>query len=187
MMQRLKQWIRSAGARSEAHTDAPELRVLMVCMGNICRSPTAEGVLRALLQRSALKGRVQVDSAGTHGYHTDEAPDARAIRHAALRGYDLSGLRARPVQSEDFNRFHLLLAMDEDNHAWLQRRAPAGASGRVALLMDYAPERVAARAVPDPYYGGPAGFEHVLDLVEAACGGLLDDWLARSAAGGALV
>jgi protein-tyrosine phosphatase len=186
MMRRLKQWIRGAGASPDARADAPELRVLMVCMGNICRSPTAEGVLRAMLQRSALKGRVQVDSAGTHGYHTDEAPDARAIRHAALRGYDLSRMRARPVQSEDFNRFHLLLAMDEDNQAWLLRRAPAGACGQVELLMDYAPDHAKTRAVPDPYYGGPAGFEHVLDLVEAACGGLVDRLLTRSAGGGPL-
>jgi protein-tyrosine phosphatase len=153
----------------------------MVCMGNICRSPTAEGVLRTKLRQAGLHSRVLVDSAGTHGYHTGEAPDPRAVRHAAQRGYDIAGLSARPVQPEDFLRFDWLLAMDEDNLAWLRKRAPARATERVALLMGHARRHAGVKAVPDPYYGTPAGFDHVLDLVEDACDGLVAQLLARSA------
>ncbi|MBL8308203.1 MAG: low molecular weight phosphotyrosine protein phosphatase [Rubrivivax sp.] len=145
----------------------------MVCMGNICRSPTAEGVLRARLQRAGLAGVVQVDSAGTHGYHSGEPPDARAIRHAAQRGYDIAGLRARPVVPEDFTRFQWILAMDEANLEWLSKRAPKGHSARIEPLMLHARHHPDLLAVPDPYYGAAAGFDHVLDLVEDACDGLL--------------
>jgi protein-tyrosine phosphatase len=144
----------------------------MVCMGNICRSPTAEAVLRA---RAALRGlahRVVVDSAGTHGWHAGEPPDARAQAHGARRGYDLSVLRARRVQRADFERFDLILAMDRDNLASLQALRPPDTPARVELLMRYAlRERV--DEVPDPYYGAADGFERVLDLVEDACDGLL--------------
>jgi protein-tyrosine phosphatase len=152
---------------------APELRILMICMGNICRSPSAEGVLRAKLRKAGLDGRVAVDSAGTHGYHTGEPPDARAIRHAAQRGYDIAGLRARPVAPDDYARFHWLLAMDEDNLAWLRKRAPEGHGARMELLLDSALRNSHARVVPDPYYGTADGFEHVLDLLEDACDGVV--------------
>ncbi len=159
----------AASAQAAAGT-----RVLMVCMGNICRSPTAEAVLRAKLERAGLGGQVWVDSAGTHGYHTGEAPDPRAIRHAAQRGYDLSALRARAVDESDFSRFDWILAMDQANFDWLRRRAPGDSPARIELLL-------AANAidheVPDPYFGPPAGFDRVLDLVEAGC----DAWLARLA------
>lgn len=162
------------GATSRATPETPSTtRVLMVCMGNICRSPTAEGVLRAKLQQAGLHGRVRVDSAGTHGLHTREPPDPRAIQHAARRGYDLSGLRARAVQAEDFGRFERILAMDEDNLAWLHHYAPAGSAARISLLMEHARHHRSQRAVPDPYYGAAAGFERVLDLLEDACDGLV--------------
>lgn len=153
----------------------PELRVLMVCSGNICRSPTAEGVLRTMLERAGLGDRVQVDSAGTHGFHVKEAPDPRAQRHARDRGYDLSKLRARRVQGEDFVRFQRILAMDEGHLDWLQDNAPPDARARVSLLMDHAVQHRQRREVPDPYYGSDADFRLVLDLVEDACNGLLQD------------
>lgn len=185
MIKRLKNWLQGGPAEPAPQPALPqaELRVLMVCMGNICRSPTAEGVMRARLQRAGLAQRVQVDSAGTHGYHTGEAPDARAIRHAAQRGYELAGLRARPVAPEDFQRFDWLLAMDEDNLAWLQRQAPAGKAAQIELLMPCARRHADVRVVPDPYYGAAAGFDHVLDLVEDACDGLLLRVQARLVSG----
>jgi protein-tyrosine phosphatase len=149
-----------------------DARVLFVCMGNICRSPTAEGVLRRKLQAAGLAGRVEVDSAGTHGSHAGEAPDPRAVKHAAGRGYDLSRLRARRVGRDDFQRFDWVIAMDEDNLGALRAIAPEGA--RVGLLMEYARRFTGVREVPDPYFGAPAGFERVLDLVEDACDGLVE-------------
>ena len=169
MIDRLKRWLQPAGPVME-----PDLRVLMVCMGNICRSPTAEGVLRTKLQRAGLHGRIAVDSAGTYGGHAGEAPDPRAIRHAAQRGYDIAGLRARAVAPEDYTRFQWLLAMDEDNLAWLEKRAPAGDGRQIGLLMSHALRHRGERVVPDPYYGNAAGFERVLDLVEDACDGLVE-------------
>jgi len=169
----LKHWLKGAAAEAPPTGAGAELRVLMVCMGNICRSPIAEGVLRHRLQRAGLERRVLVDSAGTLGYHVGEAPDPRAVRQAALRGYDLSGLRARSVAAGDYARFHWLLAMDDDNLAWLQSKAPPDHAARVELLMPYARHHPHVLEVPDPYYGSAAGFEHVLDLVEDACDGLL--------------
>lgn len=154
------------------------LAVLMVCMGNICRSPTAEGVLRQRLAAAGLGDRVTVDSAGTHGYHVGDPPDVRSQRHAAHRGYDLSPLRARRVADEDFERFDLLLAMDEDNLAELERNCPPGLVSRLGLLRDFATSP-GPREVPDPYYGGAEGFERVLDLVEEACDGLVADLRRR--------
>jgi protein-tyrosine phosphatase len=171
MIKRLKQWLQ--GGEGGAPAGEAQLRVLMVCMGNICRSPSAEGVLRAKLARAGLLGVVQVDSAGTHGYHTGEAPDPRAVRHAAQRGYDIASQRARPVVPEDFGRFDWVLAMDEDNLAWLRKRAPEGAPARIEPLMSHAWRHPQVTVVPDPYYGGPAGFEHVLDLLEDACDGVV--------------
>ena len=172
MIGRLKQWMQG-GATPQGQGDADGLRVLMVCIGNICRSPTAEGVLRDRLRRAGLQQQVVVDSAGTLDHHAGEPPDPRAQRHAAQRGYDLSAQRARAVRGEDFSHFHWVLAMDEDNLAWLQRKAPPGSAARVELLMPYARRHPGVLAVPDPYYGPAAGFERVLDLVEDACDGLV--------------
>lgn len=148
------------------------VRVLFVCMGNICRSPTAHGVFRELVQREGLAERIEIDSAGTHAYHVGEPPDRRA-QHAALRrGVELADLRARRAEAEDFERFDYLLAMDQDNYHGLSRIAPEGLHDRIHMFMDFAPQ-MRTREVPDPYYGGEAGFEQVLDLVEAAAAGLL--------------
>lgn len=148
----------------------------MVCMGNICRSPTAEGVLRVISAREALV--LEVDSAGTHGYHVGEPPDERAVRHAQARGYDLTTLRARTVTRADFARFDLILAMDAANLARLQQDCPANQAHKLKLLMEYAPTR-GVREVPDPYYGDADGFERVLDLVEDAARGLIAEVRAR--------
>ncbi|GAA5786565.1 low molecular weight protein-tyrosine-phosphatase [Chitiniphilus shinanonensis] len=146
--------------------------VLFVCTGNICRSPTADGVMRHLVRDAGLADRVEVDSAGTHDYHVGEAPDRRAQAHASKRGYDLRSLRAREVTSADFARFDLILAMDEGHLALLRRRCPEPYQNRLKLFLDFA-THFNEREVPDPYYGGPQGFEHVLDLVEDGCEGLL--------------
>lgn len=143
-------------------------------MGNICRSPTAEAVFREVLRKEGQGLEVQVDSAGTHGYHVGEPPDARAIAAARRRGYRMEDLRARRVEAVDFERFDLLLAMDEDNLAFLHRIAPEVRREQARLLLDFAPG-AGRRDVPDPYYGGEAGFEEVLDLVEEAARGLLDE------------
>lgn len=145
-------------------------RILFFCMGNICRSPTAEGVMRAKLAAAGLD--IEVDSAGTHGYHIGAPPDARSQEHALKRGYDLSTLRARKLLPQDFERFDLVLAMDADNLAHAQRLCPPSQRHRLKLLMSYAPQ-AGNPHVPDPYYGGAAGFDEVLDLVEAACDGLV--------------
>lgn len=147
-------------------------RILMICTGNICRSPTAEAVLRRLAEQAGVAHRIEVDSAGTTGYHVGEAPDRRSQQHAARRGYDLSGLRARQVQAADFEAFDWLIALDRGHLAELQAVAPAQAGARIALLMDFADDPQGGE-VPDPYYGGAAGFEDVLDRVEAGCRGLL--------------
>jgi protein-tyrosine phosphatase len=148
------------------------VKILFVCLGNICRSPTAEGVLRALAAREAPELALEVDSAGTAGYHIGQPPDLRTREAAARRGYDLSTLRARIVEPGDFERFDLILAMDHDNLEVLRHRAPRHARERLRLLLEFAPDG-APEEVPDPYYGGPNGFEEVLDLVEAATRGLL--------------
>ena len=168
----------------EPAADGPggALGVLMVCMGNICRSPTAEGVLRFKLQQAGLAGQVRVDSAGTHGFHTSEGPDPRAVAAAARRGYDLSRLRARPMQPDDFQRHQWVLAMDHDNLAWLQSKAPEGHTATIGLLLAHARRHAGVQNVPDPYFGTPAGFERVLDLVEDACDGLLAQLLAQAPA-----
>jgi protein-tyrosine phosphatase len=149
------------------------MKILFVCLGNICRSPSAEAVLRAIAAREAPELSIEVDSAGTAGYHIGEPPDSRSQAAARRRGYDMSPLRARIVEPADFERFDLLLAMDENNFAVLQQRAPAAYRDRVRLFLDFAPD-CGMNEVPDPYYGGPTGFEHVLDLVEEASRGLLE-------------
>jgi protein-tyrosine phosphatase len=148
------------------------VKILFVCLGNICRSPTAEGVVRALAAREAPELPLEVDSAGTAAYHVGQPPDPRTRAAAARRGYDLSALRARTLESADFERFDLILAMDRENLRVLRRHAPAHVHERLRLFLEFAPE-AAPEDVPDPYYGGPNGFEEVLDLVEAATRGLL--------------
>jgi protein-tyrosine phosphatase len=148
-------------------------RVLMVCMGNICRSPTAEGVLRRRAAERGATPAIEVDSAGTHAYHVGEPPDPRAVAHARRRGIEIGQLRARQVEALDYQRFDLMLAMDAGNLALLERRRPPDGRATLGLLLDYAPA-LGRREVPDPYYGGTEGFETVLDLVDAAALGLLD-------------
>lgn len=147
-------------------------RILFVCMGNICRSPTAEGVARTLAERAGLAHRFEFDSAGTHGYHVGSPPDRRALLAAARRGYDLSRLRARQIELADFHRFDRILAMDYDNLNLLYQLASPEHHDKLGLLLDHA-EVVSLREVPDPYYGGPEGFDAVLDLIEAGVQGLL--------------
>ena len=146
--------------------------VLMVCMGNICRSPTAEGVLRHLVREAGLEGAVHIDSAGTLDYHVGSPPDQRSCAYARRRGYDLSSLKARQVQAVDFERFDLILAMDWENLEELRDACPPQHQHKLRRLMEFAPAGV-AEVVPDPYYGGSEGFEAVLDHVEQACRGLL--------------
>jgi len=153
-------------------------RILLVCMGNICRSPTAEGVLRAQLAKAGLADSVEVDSAGTLGYHAGEPPDQRAQKAAAGRGYDIRKLRARRVKESDFLHFDMILAMDRDNLAELRRACPPDQHSRLGLFLEYA-RNFAAEEVPDPYYGGPQGFEYVLDLAEDAAAGLVEFLRAR--------
>jgi protein-tyrosine phosphatase len=147
--------------------------VLFVCTGNICRSPTAEAIFRKLAANAGMAEAVTADSAGTHGYHVGEPPDPRSQKAAAKRGYDLSALRARTIEDADFQRFDLILAMDQEHYATLSRIAGATAGHKLKLMMSYA-RRFKEREVPDPYYGGPQGFERVLDMLEDAAQGLLE-------------
>jgi len=140
------------------------VNILFVCLGNICRSPTVEDVARQLAAREAPQLGLTFDSAGTAGYHIGEPPDPRSQRHARGRGYDISGLRARQLMAEDFRRFDLLLAMDDDNLVQMQSLAPRGHADRARLFLSYVAD--GRRDVPDPYYGGPTGFETVIDLAE---------------------
>ena len=151
---------------------APTVRVLMVCMGNICRSPTAHGVLTQRVADAGLGDRIVVDSAGTHDYHVGRPPDERAQQHAARRGYDLSAQRARQLKAQDFDDFDLVLVMDDANQHAARALCPPGQRHKLRRLTDFC-TRHRASEVPDPYYGGAAGFEAVLDLVEDACDGVL--------------
>ncbi|MBS4097404.1 MAG: low molecular weight phosphotyrosine protein phosphatase [Sulfuricella sp.] len=149
-----------------------KVKVLFVCMGNICRSPTAEGVFRRLVAEAGLTDAVLIDSAGTHAYHIGKPPDRRAQAAAEKRGYQLSGLRGRQVSAEDFVEFDYILAMDEENLSNLKRVSHAHYHAKLSLFLEHG-TRFSEREVPDPYYGGDQGFEHVLDLVEDASVGLL--------------
>ncbi|HFQ14520.1 MAG TPA: low molecular weight phosphotyrosine protein phosphatase [Gammaproteobacteria bacterium] len=151
-----------------------KIRVLFVCMGNICRSPTAEGVFRHLVRQHELDEHIETDSAGTHAYHVGEPPDQRARQTAISRGLDISDLRARKVKPADFEKFHYVIAMDQDNYQLLAEMAPEEHTERLRLFLDFAPG-LKEREVPDPYYGGPKGFEYVFDLVEEASRGLLEE------------
>jgi protein-tyrosine phosphatase len=150
----------------------PVTSVLFVCMGNICRSPTAEGVFRHHVNEAELSDQFDIDSAGTHAYHVGEPPDRRAIAAAERRGVSLAEITARRVSDEDFERFDFIVAMDEDNQRRLLDQAPEEHRTKVSLFLSFAEGD--DREVPDPYYGGSAGFERVLDLIEAASRGLLE-------------
>jgi len=155
------------------------LQVLFVCMGNICRSPMAEGVFRRRVKERAGHLRIRIDSAGTHGYHVGSPPDARAQAAAARRGVDIGALEARPVDATDFGRFDYILAMDTDNLEFLLDLAEPEYHEKIRLFLDYS---VATKGgeVPDPYYGGPTGFERVLDLIEEASEGLLEELMTAA-------
>jgi protein-tyrosine phosphatase len=175
-LKKILEKLRQSMTTERGVTAAEELnashQVLFVCMGNICRSPTAEGVFKKVLQQHAPDLSVFVDSAGTHAYHIGEPPDPRARRAAEQRGIDLSHQRARRVSDEDFARFDLVLAMDELNYTMLCELSPPEHQQRVRLFLDFAPQ-LGRTDVPDPYYGGANGFEYVLDLVEEASLGLV--------------
>jgi protein-tyrosine phosphatase len=149
-----------------------KVSVLFVCLGNICRSPTAEAVFRHYVESAGLSASILIDSAGTHDYHIGHAPDLRSQHAAEQRGYDMSSLRGRQVESLDFERFDYVLAMDKANLAILQYLAPRGCKKQVQLFLDYARHHK-EREVPDPYYGGEQGFEQVLDMIEDAAQALL--------------
>jgi len=150
-----------------------EVKVLFVCTGNICRSPTAEGVLRHKLAAAGLAGRVGADSAGTIDYHAGEPPDRRAVERAARRGYDLQDLRARQLRDADFESFDLILCMDYGHFRQLDRLCPPHLAERVKLFLEYAAVAGLPAEVPDPYYGGHADYDYVLDLIEPAVEGLI--------------
>lgn len=148
------------------------VNVLFVCLGNICRSPTAEGVFRDLVEREGLSDKIHTDSAGTHAYHIGEPPDGRAQAEAKRRGIDISGLRGRQARSADFKDFDYVLAMDRSNHQNLLSICPLDMEQRLSMFLDFAPD-VDRREVPDPYYEG--GFDSVYDMIEQAAHGLLAD------------
>ena len=150
-----------------------DVSVLFVCTGNICRSPTAEGVLRHKLAEQGLGERVAVDSAGLGDWHVGDPPDPRAIDRASQRGYDLSALRARQFLIRDYHGFDLILAMDRGHMTAMTRNRPASATARLHLFLDFAPEIILAREVPDPYYGGLADYDQALDLIEPGVEGLI--------------
>lgn len=156
--------------------------VLFVCLGNICRSPTAEGVFAELVKRHGLANAIAVDSCGTSDWHIGSAPDSRTTAAAAKRGYDLRYLRARHIQRADFDTFDYILAMDRSNLRHLQALRPDHFAGHLGLFLELAPE-LAVMEVPDPYYGGDDGFEQVLDMVEAASIGLLQRIMAEQTKG----
>lgn len=158
------------------------VRVLFVCLGNICRSPMAEGVFRKLVVDAGLSDVIEVDSAGTHAYHVDEPPDPRAQAAVRRRGVEISGLRGRQAIVEDFTRFDYVLAMDHENYAHLQALAPAKHAHKLRLFLEYA-ARCTERAVPDPYFGNDNGFDRVLDMIEDAAAGLLGEIRRRLGSG----
>lgn len=165
-------------AKTDPVPDRWRTGVLFVCMGNICRSPTAESVFREHVKRAGLLDDILVESAGTGDWHVGQPPDRRAILHARRRGYDLEALRARQVRREDFARFDWILGMDVRNLRDLKALQPPGYTGYLGLLLDFAPE-LGVREVPDPYFGAPEGFETVLELTERACAALLAHVQAR--------
>lgn len=155
------------------------LQVLFVCTGNICRSPSAEGVLRTRLAEAGLTSQVSVDSAATHDYHTGEAPNPRAVRCCAKRGYDLTDLRARRLTQNDFQNFDVISVMDSGHMDILRRLCPDGEEHRLMLFLEHAAPPLKGQDVPDPYYGGPEDYEHMLDLIEEGMTGLMDHLRSR--------
>ncbi|MBR6433494.1 low molecular weight protein-tyrosine-phosphatase [Bacteroides sp. KG68] len=150
-------------------------KILFVCLGNICRSPSAEGVMRKMLKEAGCEERFVVDSAGISSYHRGELPDGRMRAHAARRGYDLTH-RSRPVRTDDFYDFDLIIGMDDRNIDDLKERAPSDAEWKkIRRMTEFCTKFVHADHVPDPYYGGAEGFEYVLDILEDACAGLLSE------------
>lgn len=150
------------------------IKILFVCMGNICRSPTAEGVFQDVIQRNSMAEKVKIDSAGTYAYHTGESPDKRAISAAASCGIDISKQTARAVREQDFNDFDIILAMDRDNLDVLKGMAPIDSKAKLKLFLDYGSNKT-IKEVPDPYFGGTSGFQNVLDLITDASSGLLKE------------
>jgi protein-tyrosine phosphatase len=155
-----------------------KISILFVCLGNICRSPMAEGVFRRVAEEKGVIDRFEIDSAGLGDWHIGQAPDHRAQKATESRGIDISGQSARRVEDEDFERFDLLLVMDRSNYAELKARAPAGARGKIRPFLDFA-SQMGTKDVPDPFFGGTEGFDHALDLIEAAARGLLDTLIAE--------
>lgn len=160
-------------AKREPVSLAMNTRVLFVCMGNICRSPMAEGVFRHMARQAGLDEVVRAASAGTHAFHAGDPPDRRAQTAAAQRGYEIADLRAKRVREKDFDEFDLILAMDWDNLSLLQQMAPKSAQHKLQLLMRFATEHETA-TIPDPYYGNLQGFDETLDYIEDACNGLFE-------------
>jgi len=154
-------------------TPPKKTKVLFVCMGNICRSPTADAVFRHFVKDAGVEHMIEVDSAGTHAYHIGHPPDHRSQQAALQRGYKMDDLRARAVDINDFETFDYILAMDRENLALLRQRSPKQHNGKIQLLMGYGKKQDTETEVPDPYYGGHQGFELVLDMVEEASRGLL--------------
>jgi protein-tyrosine phosphatase len=150
------------------------VRVLFVCLGNICRSPSAEGVFRNLVESEGMADMIEIDSAGTHAYHIDEPPDLRAQEAARRRGIDISDLRGRQATRQDMVEFDYVLAMDRENLSHLQALSAPEHRAKIRLFLEYA-STFSEREVPDPYFGGAGGFERVLDMIEDAARGLLDD------------
>lgn len=155
--------------------------ILFICLGNICRSPAAEGVMRQMVEARGLDCLVSVDSAGIGSWHVGEQPDRRMCKHAMKRGYDLTTLRARQFKSADFHRFDYIVVMDGENYQDVMARMPADGdySHKVIRMRDYFQDHQGQPSVPDPYYGGPEGFEFALDLIEDGCAGLLDKLIYR--------
>ena len=154
------------------------VKVMFVCMGNICRSPTAHGVFRKLVEDEGYTDEIYIESSGTHAYHVGEPPDDRAQQTARQRGLDLSDLRAQRIKSMDFQTFDYILPMDRDNYEILIDSSPPEYREKIRMFLSYAPG-ISQHEVPDPYYGGPRGFEQVFDMVEAGSRGLLDDIIGR--------
>jgi protein-tyrosine phosphatase len=173
IMSRLAKKNENSSSNSAAVAEAAQTRILFVCMGNICRSPTAKSVFDGMIRAAGLQGLVVADSAGTHAFHIGEAADPRAVSAAQRRGYDMSAHQARKVELTDFQTYDYILAMDWDNLSLLQRMAPRGLQHKLQLLMRFATEFEAA-TIGDPYHGGAQGFETALDYIEDACTGLME-------------